>query len=63
LDAARKIALVLAEAPHVSYVIDHYADCPMVLLRLSRISVESLRGPPASAQRFIFEQGRRKPAG
>jgi hypothetical protein len=35
---------LIAEAPEIYYVTDHYVNYPSVLVRLSRIDAEALRG-------------------
>jgi hypothetical protein len=51
-------AQLLAEAPDVYYVTDHYVGYPTVLVRLSRVDAEVLRDLLAMAHRFVT----RKPA-
>jgi hypothetical protein len=43
----------LAEAPDVYYVTDHYVGYPTVLVRLSRIDAEALRGLLVMAHQFV----------
>jgi hypothetical protein len=51
-------AQLLAEAPDVYYVTDHYVGYPTVLVRLSRVDAEVLRDLLAMAHKFVT----RKPA-
>lgn len=56
---------LLAEAPEVYYVTEHYAGHPSVLVRLSRIKREALKDLLGMAYRFVtakagFGSGRRK---
>jgi hypothetical protein len=46
-------AQLLAEAPDVYYVTDHYVGYPTVLVRLSRIDAEALRGLLVMAHHFV----------
>lgn len=46
-------AHLLAEAPDVYYVTDHYVPHPAVLVRLSRINADSLRDLLAMAHKFV----------
>jgi hypothetical protein len=50
---------LLAEAPETYYVTDHYADYPVVLVRLSQIRIDQLRDLLGSAWRFVAAQKRR----
>src|SRR6202035_24679 len=50
---------LLAEAPETYYVTDHYVDHPVVLVRLSQIRIDQLRGLLGSAWRFVTAQKRR----
>jgi hypothetical protein len=50
---------LLAEAPETYYVTDHYADYPVVLVRLSQIRINELRDLLGSAWRFVAAQKRR----
>jgi hypothetical protein len=45
-------AELLAEAPDVYYVTDHYVNYPVVLVRLSRIQIDALRDLLGMAWRF-----------
>jgi hypothetical protein len=51
-------AQLLAEAPDVYYVTEHYIGYPAVLVRLSKIDEDALRGLLAMAHKFAS----RKPA-
>jgi len=44
---------LLAEAPDVYYVTEHYVGYPSVLVRLSRINPEVLRGLLGMAYKFV----------
>jgi hypothetical protein len=61
-------AELIAGDPDVYYVTDHYLNYPSVLVRMSRIDHESLKGLLFSAWRFVTEdrktkkRGTRKPA-
>ncbi len=46
-------AELVAAAPEVYYFTDHYADYPMVLVRLSRIHPDALRDLLGAAWRFV----------
>ena len=46
-------AELLAEAPEVYYVTDHYVNYPAVLVRLSRVSADALRDLLGGALRFV----------
>ena len=46
-------AHLLAEAPDVYYVTDHYVGHPMVLVRLSRASPDVLRDLLGMAHKFV----------
>jgi hypothetical protein len=46
-------AQLLAEAPDVYYVTEHYVGYPTVLVRLSRIDAQALRGLLAMAHKFV----------
>lgn len=46
-------AELVATAPDVYYFTDHYANYPMVLVRLSRIHPDALRDLLAAAWRFV----------
>jgi len=46
-------AQLLAEAPDVYYVTEHYVGYPTVLVRLSRIDTEVLRDLLAMAHKFV----------
>jgi hypothetical protein len=49
-------AAMLAEAPEVFYVTDHYVPYPMVLVRLSRINRDALRDLLKAGWRFVTAQ-------
>lgn len=46
-------AELMAEAPEVYYVTDHYVDYPAVLVRLSRVNADALRDLLGGACRFV----------
>ena len=46
-------AALLAEAPDIYYVTEHYVGYPSVLVRLSRVSPDVLRDVLAMAYRFV----------
>ena len=52
-------ALLLAEAPGVYYVTDHYVPYPMVLVRLSRVTPDVLRDLLRMSHKFVT--GKSKP--
>jgi hypothetical protein len=47
--------LLIEEDPATYYLTDHYVDYPCVLVRLSRVSQDSLRDLIRGAHRFISE--------
>ena len=49
-------ATLLAEAPDVYYITDHYAGYTGVLVRLSRVTPEVLRDLLGMAYRFVIRQ-------
>jgi hypothetical protein len=51
-------AALLAEAPEIYYVTDHYVGYPFVLVRLSKIGAEQLRDLLGAAWRFVSAQKR-----
>jgi hypothetical protein len=50
-------AELLAAAPDVYYVTDHYVNYPMVLVRMSRIHPDALRDLLGMAWRFVTTKG------
>jgi hypothetical protein len=52
IDFDRRADLI-AEAPDVYYVTDHYVDYPMVLVRLSRIEPDALKDLLGMAWSFV----------
>src|ERR1700693_307226 len=46
-------AALLAEAPDIYYVTEHYVGYPSVLVRLSRVSPDVLRDVLAMAYKFV----------
>jgi hypothetical protein len=53
-------AELIAAAPEIYYVTDHYVDYPSVLVRLSRIDPDVLRDLLGMAWRFTASSGKRK---
>jgi hypothetical protein len=53
-------AELIAAAPEVYYVTDHYVDYPSVLVRLSRINPDALRDLLRMAWRYASSSGKRK---
>jgi hypothetical protein len=53
-------AELLAEAPDVYYVTDHYVNYPAVLVRLSRVHTDALRDLLGGAWRFVTAKNTRK---
>ena len=49
-------ARLIAAAPSVYYVTEHYANYPTVLVRLSRVSQKSLRELLGMAWRFVISK-------
>lgn len=56
-------AELMAEAPDVYYLTDHYVNYPVVLVRLSRIQIDALRDLLGMAWRFASAKtpGRKRP--
>ena len=54
-------AHLLAEAPDVYYVTDHYVPYPMVLVRLSRVTPEVLRDLLRMAHKFVTAKSKARP--
>jgi hypothetical protein len=54
-------AALLAEAPDVYYVTDHYLPYPMVLVRMSRITRDALRDLLSGAYRFVTSKKQSRP--
>jgi hypothetical protein len=52
--------LLIEEDPATYYLTDHYVDYPCVLVRLSRVSPDSLRDLIRGAHRFIGATAARK---
>jgi hypothetical protein len=59
-----KRSVLTAAAPDIYYLTDHYRDYPIVLVRLSRISLDELRNLLELAWQFVNTQsrGRTRPA-
>lgn len=52
-------AELLAAAPDIYYVTDHYLDYPSVLVRLSRVTPDVLRDLLGMAHKFVSRKGAR----
>ena len=50
---------LLAEAPEIYYLTDHYVGYPSVLVRLERIRADALRGLLAGAMQFVQSRGKK----
>ena len=59
IDFDRRADLI-AEAPEVYYLIDHYRDYPAVLIRLSRIDADALRDLLRGAWHFVGSKTKAK---
>ena len=59
VDFADRAAL-LAEAPDVYYLPEHYVNYPSVLVRLSRVTPAVLRDVLGMAHKFVNKSGARK---
>ncbi|HEY7336785.1 MAG TPA: MmcQ/YjbR family DNA-binding protein [Bryobacteraceae bacterium] len=57
IDVDQRAAL-LAEAPDIYYVKDHYVPYPMVLVRMARIDREALRDLLAASWKFVTSERR-----
>jgi hypothetical protein len=55
IDLDRRAELIAAD-PDVYYVTDHYVKYPSVLVRLSRIHRDSLRGLLSMARQFVMTE-------
>ncbi|HEY6184102.1 MAG TPA: MmcQ/YjbR family DNA-binding protein [Terriglobales bacterium] len=55
-------AALLAEAPEVYYITDHYAGYTGVLVRLSRVTPDMLRDLLSMAHKFVTRQSARRPS-
>jgi hypothetical protein len=60
VDFARREEL-LAEAPEVYYITDHYVGYPGVLVRLEKVRPEALRGLLAGAVQFVQRRSGKRP--
>ena len=58
MDVAQRDLLV-EEDPATYYLTDHYVDYPCVVVRLTRVSPDSLRDLIRGAHRFVSEKARR----
>lgn len=54
-------AHLLAEAPDVYYVTDHYVPFPMVLVRLSRVTPDVLRDLLRMSHKFVTAKSKPRP--
>ena len=61
IDFDQRVGL-LADEPETYYITDHYVNYPVVLVRLSRIRIDQLRGLLGSAWRFVTAQKSRIPS-
>src|SRR5258706_9625098 len=52
---------LLAEAPDIYYLTNHYVNYPVVLVRLSRIHLDALRDLLGQSWRFVTAKNVRKP--
>jgi hypothetical protein len=52
-------AELLTEAPNTYYLTDHYADHPCVLVRLSQIDKEALKGLLRMSWQFVRKKSRK----
>ena len=59
IDFDQRDALI-AEAPDIYYVTDHYVNYPVVLVRLSRVNRDILRDLLHAAWRFVSAEKTRK---
>ena len=50
---------LIAAEPDIYYVTDHYVDYPSVLVRLSRVHRDALRGLLVMAQRFASQTAKK----
>src|SRR5215467_1529028 len=53
-------AELLAEAPNIYYLTDHYVDGPCVLVRLSQIDHEALKGLLRMSWQFVSKKSRKR---
>jgi hypothetical protein len=56
-------AELLAEAPNIYYLTDHYADGPCVLVRLTQIDLEALQGLLRLSWQFVSKKSRKRRGG
>ena len=54
-------AELLAEAPDIYYLTDHYVNYPSILVRLDKIRPGALRGLLAGAIQFVRKPSKRNP--
>ena len=60
IDFEQRDAL-LAEAPEIFYITDHYKPYPSVLVRLSKIRADQMRDLLQAAWRYVTSQKKRTP--
>lgn len=53
-------ARLLAEEPRTYYLTEHYASYPAILVRLSQMSRDSLRGVLEGARQFVIAKPRKR---
>src|SRR5215831_15345594 len=53
-------AVLIAEAPEIYYVKEHYLNYQSVLVRLSRIGLDALRDLLRMAHKFVNSKGQRR---
>ncbi len=54
---------LLAEAPEIYYLTDHYVGYTGVLVRLDKVTPDALRGLLAGAIKFVRQQKPKRPQG
>jgi len=59
VDFDQRDELIAAE-PNVYYVTDHYVDYPVVLVRLTRVHADALRGLLLTAWRVVSTSGKQR---
>jgi hypothetical protein len=59
VDAAQRDALI-AEAPDIYYLKEHYVNYPVVLVRLSRVRPDAMRDLLGGAWRIVSAKARRR---
>lgn len=61
MDIADRDALI-ADDPEVYYLQEHYVGYPCVLVRLSRVHADALRGLVVGAHRYVLAKRKARPA-